>query len=146
MPWRFTNLRWPAPNGASFTNTVGGMLGCPSSARCARPVVPVCRSSTVTDVTSASIASDIHSGVRSSTSIGSGDMRRDYAVPSAAVSTRRNRKIVLARRPSGAVSADCFAATEEDVPALGDGEALLEVRYLGTDPTIRGRLDERGNY
>ncbi len=29
---------------------------------------------------------------------------------------------------------------------LGDGEALLEVRYLGIDPTIRGWLDERGNY
>ena len=32
------------------------------------------------------------------------------------------------------------------MPALGDGEALLEVRYLGIDPTIRGWLDERGNY
>ena len=32
------------------------------------------------------------------------------------------------------------------MPELGDGEALLEVRYLGIDPTIRGWLDERGNY
>ena len=32
------------------------------------------------------------------------------------------------------------------MPALGEGEALLEVRYLGIDPTIRGWLDERGNY
>ncbi len=45
--------------------------GSPSNARCARPVVPEWRSSTVTDVTSVSIASDIHSGVRSSTSTGS---------------------------------------------------------------------------
>ena len=35
---------------------------------------------------------------------------------------------------------------ERDVPPLADGEALLEVRYLGIDPTIRGWLDERGNY
>ena len=44
------------------------------------------------------------------------------------------------------MTADCFAVEETDVPALGDGEALLEVRYLGIDPTIRGWLDERGNY
>jgi NADPH-dependent curcumin reductase CurA len=62
------------------------------------------------------------------------------------MSTRRNRQIVLARRPVGAVTQDCFAVAEIDVPALGDGEALLEVRYLGIDPTIRGWLDERGNY
>ena len=62
------------------------------------------------------------------------------------VSTRRNRQIVLARRPTGAVTEDCFAVAEADVPPLGDGEALLEVRYLGIDPTIRGWLDERGNY
>lgn len=41
---------------------------------------------------------------------------------------------------------DCFAVAESDVPALGEGEALLEVRYVGIDPTIRGWLDERGNY
>jgi len=32
------------------------------------------------------------------------------------------------------------------VPVLGEGEALLETRYVGIDPTIRGWLDERGNY
>jgi NADPH-dependent curcumin reductase CurA len=32
------------------------------------------------------------------------------------------------------------------MPPLAAGEALLEVRYLGIDPTIRGWLDERGNY
>jgi NADPH-dependent curcumin reductase CurA len=62
------------------------------------------------------------------------------------VSARRNRQIVLARRPIGAVTEECFAVEESDVSALGDGEALLEVRYLGIDPTIRGWLDERGNY
>ena len=62
------------------------------------------------------------------------------------MSARRNRQVVLARRPVGAVTEDCFAVVETDVPALGDGEALLEVRYLGIDPTIRGWLDERGNY
>ena len=41
---------------------------------------------------------------------------------------------------------DCFEVADHDVPALGDGEALLEVQFLGIDPTIRGWLDERGNY
>ena len=60
--------------------------------------------------------------------------------------TRRNRQVILSRRPVGAVTEDCFAVAEADVPELGEGEALLEVRYLGIDPTIRGWLDERGNY
>ena len=33
-----------------------------------------------------------------------------------------------------------------DVPALQPGEALLEVRYVGIDPTIRGWISERGSY
>ena len=44
------------------------------------------------------------------------------------------------------MSEACFEVAEREVPALGEGEALLEVRYLGIDPTIRGWLDERGNY
>jgi len=61
-------------------------------------------------------------------------------------SHRKNRQIVLAKRPVGLVAESCFETVETDVPALGAGEALLEVRYLGIDPTIRGWLDERGNY
>jgi len=59
---------------------------------------------------------------------------------------RVNRQVVLAKRPVGLVTESCFETTEVPVPALGDGEALLEVRYLGIDPTIRGWIDERGNY
>jgi len=44
------------------------------------------------------------------------------------------------------VTESCFETTEVPVPELGEGEALLAVRYLGIDPTIRGWLDERGNY
>jgi NADPH-dependent curcumin reductase CurA len=57
-----------------------------------------------------------------------------------------NRQVVLAKRPVGMVTESCFESTEVPVPTLGDGEALLEVRYLGIDPTIRGWIDERGNY
>ena len=61
-------------------------------------------------------------------------------------SARVNRQVVLAKRPVGMVTESCFETTEVAVPELGDGEALLEVRYLGIDPTIRGWIDERGNY
>jgi NADPH-dependent curcumin reductase CurA len=61
-------------------------------------------------------------------------------------SARVNRQVVLAKRPVGMVTESCFDTKEVAVPALGEGEALLEVRYLGIDPTIRGWIDERGNY
>jgi NADPH-dependent curcumin reductase CurA len=57
-----------------------------------------------------------------------------------------NRQVVLRKRPEGPVTEDCFAIVDAEVPELGPGEALLEVRYVGIDPTIRGWLDERGNY
>jgi NADPH-dependent curcumin reductase CurA len=57
-----------------------------------------------------------------------------------------NRQIVLAKRPVGMVTESCFEAVDVPVPELGEGEALLEVKYIGIDPTIRGWLDERGNY
>ena len=59
---------------------------------------------------------------------------------------RTNTQIVLAKRPVGMVTESCFETVERAVPELGDGEALLAVQYLGIDPTIRGWLDERGNY
>ena len=49
-----------------------------------------------------------------------------------------NRRITLARRPDGEVTADCFASDEVDVPEPGPGEALVEVGWLSIDPTIRG--------
>ncbi len=44
------------------------------------------------------------------------------------------------------VEEDCFELIERPVPALGPGEALARVHYLGLDPTIRGWIAERGNY
>ena len=59
---------------------------------------------------------------------------------------RTNTQIVLTKRPVGMVTESCFETVETAVPELGEGEALLAVQYLGIDPTIRGWLDERGNY
>ena len=49
-----------------------------------------------------------------------------------------NRRITLAHRPDGEVTADCFASDEVDVPEPGPGEALVKVGWLSIDPTIRG--------
>jgi NADPH-dependent curcumin reductase CurA len=62
------------------------------------------------------------------------------------VTRRVNRQIVLRKRPVGMVTESCFETVEREVPDLGQGDALLEIRYLGIDPTIRGWLNERGNY
>ena len=52
--------------------------------------------------------------------------------------TRTNRRITLAKRPVGDVSADCFETDEVEIPTPGPGEALAEVGWLSIDPTIRG--------
>jgi NADPH-dependent curcumin reductase len=57
----------------------------------------------------------------------------------------RNRRVTLARRPHGPVSADCFSQDEVDVPQPGPGQALVRVDWLSIDPTIRGWM-ERDTY
>src|SRR5262245_9519620 len=138
MPTCCTNARCCSSNGASFTKTVSGTDRSPRSANRARPVVPDDRSSNSTWSTVASNASEKNAGVQSVTSTGI-MVRR---VTSFAV----NRQVVLKKRPVGMVTESCFDVVERPMPELGEGEALLVVRLLGIDPTIRGWLDERGNY
>jgi NADPH-dependent curcumin reductase CurA len=59
---------------------------------------------------------------------------------------RVNRQVVLRHHPVGPVTEDCFDVVERPVADLAPGEALLEVHYLGIDPTIRGWIDPKGNY
>ena len=55
--------------------------------------------------------------------------------------TRRiNQKWVLASRPAGEPTEDCFRLEEEPVGNLADGEILVEVEYLSLDPYMRGRM------
>ena len=57
-----------------------------------------------------------------------------------------NRQVVLAKRPQGRVTEACFDIIDAPRPVVPAGGALLEVRYLGIDPTIRGWINEGGNY
>ncbi len=58
----------------------------------------------------------------------------------------RNRRYLIAKRPSGRVERDVFDLVEEDVPEIGDGEALVRVEWISIDPTNRGWLNEEPTY
>ena len=58
----------------------------------------------------------------------------------------RNRRLVLAERPTGMVDDSTVRVEEEDVPEPGAGEALARVRYLSIDPTIRTWMNDAPGY
>jgi NADPH-dependent curcumin reductase CurA len=60
--------------------------------------------------------------------------------------TDRNRRLVLAERPSGMVDDQTVRMEEADAPQPGAGEALARVRYLSIDPTIRTWMDDAEGY
>src|ERR1700691_5904878 len=60
--------------------------------------------------------------------------------------TDRNRRMVLAERPTGMVDESTVRLEEADVPEPGSGEALAQVRYVSIDPTIRTWMDDAPGY
>jgi NADPH-dependent curcumin reductase len=58
----------------------------------------------------------------------------------------RNRRLVLAERPTGMVDEKTCRVEEADAPEPGPGEALARVRYLSIDPTIRTWMDDAPGY
>ncbi len=57
-----------------------------------------------------------------------------------------NRRVVLATRPSGLVDDKTVRIETEPAPTPADGEALVKVRYLSIDPTIRTWMDDVPSY
>ena len=55
-------------------------------------------------------------------------------------------QIVLARRPAGDVTADCFREEQVTLPALADGQVLIRSRFLSLDPYMRPRMTELRSY
>jgi len=55
-------------------------------------------------------------------------------------------QIVLAKRPVGDVTADCFREQTTKLPALNDGELLIASRFLSLDPYMRPRMSELRSY
>jgi NADPH-dependent curcumin reductase CurA len=60
--------------------------------------------------------------------------------------SERNRRLVLAERPSGMVGESTVRVDESDIPEPGPGEALARVRFLSIDPTIRTWMDDAPGY
>ncbi len=60
--------------------------------------------------------------------------------------SQRNRRLVLARRPTGNVDADTIRLQEGDIPEPGDGQVLVRNRFLSIDPTIRTWMDDAPGY
>jgi hypothetical protein len=60
--------------------------------------------------------------------------------------SEKNRRLVLAERPTGLVDEDTTRLEHEELPELQDGEALVKVRYLSIDPTIRTWMDDAPGY
>ncbi|HWR51114.1 MAG TPA: NADP-dependent oxidoreductase [Bryobacteraceae bacterium] len=58
----------------------------------------------------------------------------------------RNRRIVLASRPTGEPRPENFRLEETDVPQPGAGQALLRTLYLSLDPYMRGRMNAGPSY
>jgi len=60
--------------------------------------------------------------------------------------TEQSRRLVLATRPSGMVDDSVVRVENVAVPEPGDGEAVVRVRYLSIDPTIRTWMDDAPGY
>src|SRR3954465_4767651 len=60
--------------------------------------------------------------------------------------SEQNRRLVLAQRPSGLVDENTTRLEIETVPERQDGEALVKVRFLSIDPTIRTWMDDVPSY
>lgn len=56
------------------------------------------------------------------------------------------RQILLARRPTGVPTSDCFELADAPMPEPGEGEMLVRMRVGSCDPAIRGFLDDRPSY
>src|ERR1700761_8291854 len=58
----------------------------------------------------------------------------------------RNRRFLLRERPTGRIDANTFELSEEAVPEIGDGEALVHVEWISLDPTNRTWINDTPTY
>ena len=57
-----------------------------------------------------------------------------------------NRRILLAKRPSGMPEDDCWKNDEINVTDIKNNQILIEVQYLSIDPYMRGRMNDGLSY
>lgn len=57
-----------------------------------------------------------------------------------------NRQFLLAGRPRGMVKKTDFEFREVSVPVPGENEILVKTEYISVDPSMRGQMENRGDY
>ena len=57
-----------------------------------------------------------------------------------------NRRFLLNERPHGAPDANTFRLERASIPAINEGEILLQTIYLSLDPYMRGRISAAKSY
>lgn len=63
-----------------------------------------------------------------------------------ALMSDRNRRFLLRERPTGRIGSDTFELSEEAVPEIRDGEALVRVDWISLDPTNRAWINDMPSY
>jgi len=58
----------------------------------------------------------------------------------------RNRRFLLRERPTGRIGPDTFELSEEAVPEISDGEALVRIDWISLDPTNRAWINDTPTY
>jgi len=58
----------------------------------------------------------------------------------------RNRRFLLRERPAARVDESTFERSDEDVPGISDGEALVRVEWISIDPTNRMWISDAPGY
>jgi NADPH-dependent curcumin reductase CurA len=57
-----------------------------------------------------------------------------------------NRRFALHQRPEGRIDDETFELLEEELEAIGDGEALVRTEWISLDPTNRTWIDDMPGY
>lgn len=60
--------------------------------------------------------------------------------------TDQNLQILLAHRPEGEPTAECFTVQRAPIPAPQPGEVLIRHEFLSLDPYMRGRMSAAKSY
>lgn len=59
---------------------------------------------------------------------------------------RQNKQIHLDNRPQGEALASNFKLVSSEVPAMQDGQVLVQHQFLSLDPYMRGRMNDAKSY
>ena len=57
-----------------------------------------------------------------------------------------NRQVWLKSRPNGIPQAENFGIRDGDIPAIAEGEFLVQNHYLSSDPAARGWIADATTY